>query len=145
MAGSIYLSVDLDYWGDDGVTPFPTRYLKKLLNLNVSRCVVVDHDKLLPHINKHPADMLINMDAHDDICSTVRSIPTLCDGTWSVFVKWARRAHYRWLHPHGSNAQARASARYCCDSEVNVYLPTYTAERDRLEDSQDAQIAFASY
>lgn len=61
--------------------------------------LVVYHHHLLQQVNLNPADVLINIDAHDDL--SLRSTPK--ESNWVRYVRWPRSPEYRWCHQQFDN------------------------------------------
>jgi hypothetical protein len=96
-----YLSIDIDYWqAKEGAQA--KRFFGKLSALKVPIICVVSHEKILEHVNAHPADVLVNIDAHSDLCPlwTPMMSRDLSDGNWANYVSWRSKAEYRWCWPH---------------------------------------------
>ncbi len=121
-----YLSIDLDYWSNHETDRSMRLFVEHALNLNVPTLLVREHHWLLKHINKHPAEHLINADHHDDIATrwdwqgfTEYCMDRPNEGTWASFVDWKRGSVFEWRYPNNGKA---GSCRYgICDEERDVY------------------------
>jgi len=104
MKQRIYLSVDLDYWcAGLALWSGAIRTMQKLIKLGKPIIMVADHGTMIEHINSHPADCLINVDAHSDIWGydSVRRIGNSVDcSNWVNAVSWQKGKEYIWFHPH---------------------------------------------
>lgn len=102
----IYLSIDLDYWGYSTLNSneLPFELFDRLAQLKVNKTIVLSHEHLLPHINKHADafDMLVNVDFHSDLCSYDDKYPNFeCnEGTWGNFVRASLNKRFIWSPPH---------------------------------------------
>jgi hypothetical protein len=116
LPGSIYLSLDLDYWQDEWVFQ---ELFDELVTLNLPTEMVIDHHHLLRHINTHKADILVNVDCHSDLAESggKYGAPKLNDGTWGNHVRWRRKSTFVWLHPFTN------CMKLChCHVEANPFL-----------------------
>lgn len=99
----IYLSIDLDFWSQE----LPFDWFEQIAKLPISKIIVVSHEQLLPHINKHCSqfDTLVNVDFHSDLCSHDPSCPHFeCDeGTWANFVNGSKEKEFIWSPPNGNS------------------------------------------
>ena len=104
MKQKIYLSVDLDYWCcGNAVWTGAVRMMNRLIKLDKPIIMVADHEKMLEHIDKYPADMLINVDAHSDIWDYgyTKSNSQKADcSNWVNYVRWQKQKEYLWYHSH---------------------------------------------
>ena len=93
-----YLSIDLDYWNGLRRRSIDI-FFKHVFQLGLPIWVAPFHDQLLPHINQHDCDTLINVDYHSDISDyEPRRLP-LTGGTWANFVKWKKHGTFIWRYP----------------------------------------------
>ena len=96
-----YLSIDLDYW--NGCTRKSINaFFAHVFQLRLPIWIAPLHHQLLPHINRHPCDVLINVDAHSDICDKRDDDDidlSLNEGTWANFVEWQQRGTFIWRYP----------------------------------------------
>jgi len=99
-----YLSIDIDFWNDLDAAE---RTLSKLFlrRGDIPVRAVMNHQQLLPSINKSGADLLVNVDEHSDLTDTDVNIFEC--GTWVSYVKWRTRGKYLWIRnqkgvSHGS-------------------------------------------
>ena len=119
MKDKIYLSIDLDYWQDSmEMTNWFLLHARYMKNVKI----VIDHHKLLPHINKYKCSTLINMDHHSDICEDEfknnnlligRSRPTLNCGTWANHINWRKSAKFIWLFRSNESLSRYSLGGYC--------------------------------
>ena len=104
MNKSIYLSVDLDYWcASETVWTGATDMLKTIAKWGGPTVMVDDHGDMLEHINKHPCQLLVNVDAHSDIWNydAIVRCGRECDcSNWVNYVRWQQGQEFLWLHPH---------------------------------------------
>jgi len=97
-----YLSIDLDYWSTFGNCRSAGQFFRKVLFLNVPILVVIEHEELVPNINKSGAQILYNVDYHSDICSDeqIKASEQPEDGTWVNFISWKKTGEYHWIYPN---------------------------------------------
>jgi len=120
MKQKIYLSVDLDYWCcGDTVWTGAIRMMDKLIKLGMPIIMVADHGKMLEHINQHPADLLINVDAHSDIWDYGYTDKNIDCSNWANYVGWQRYKEYLWLHPHRTGVWDRG---YCHGDQPSPFV-----------------------
>jgi len=92
-----YLSIDLDYWNGLRKRSIDA-FFKHVFRLGLPIWVAPFHDQLLPHINQHDCNCLVNVDYHSDI-SDYEPRLRLTEGTWANFVKWKRKGTFIWRYP----------------------------------------------
>jgi hypothetical protein len=91
-----YLSIDLDFWNGLGWRSIEG-FFKHVFDLRLPIFVAPFHDQLLPHINQHPCNTLINVDYHSDIADDDGSL--ICEeGTWANFVEWKHDGTFIWRY-----------------------------------------------
>lgn len=97
-----YLSIDLDYWMHHGTHNHATEFIKKVLSLRVPTVVVIEHEELVPYINKVlRKDIVYNVDYHsdivskDDICRSKNPM----DCNWANYVRGRTKAEFCWIVP----------------------------------------------
>lgn len=116
MQKDIFLSIDIDYWamyyhGLNCHSNVMINYLNKILNLSLPTHIVVEHQEMLPFVNKSGCDFLINLDYHSDITdSTERLQKEFNEGTWINYVNENQRKTFLWIYPE----------KVCYDSSINV-------------------------
>ncbi len=99
-----FLSVDLDFYNglDENLVCKSlnkiTAYAKKH---HIAIKAVMNHDQMLPLVNRSVANHLLNFDAHSDLCD--KEVGFLSCGTWISFVEWRTQGSYRWCHRHCSS------------------------------------------
>jgi hypothetical protein len=97
-----YLSIDLDYWNGLRKRSIDT-FFAHVFQLQLPIWIAPFHDQLLPHINQHDCDTLINVDYHSDIADFPalgrRRLPCN-EGTWANFVKWKKKGTFIWRYSH---------------------------------------------
>jgi len=98
-----YLTIDVDFWLDP-TNPMLTSLFSVLhwAMCHPEILVVTHHQQILKHANTHPADRLVNVDAHSDVCHWKpgeKMGPFNC-GTWGAFIEWRQAAVFHWIHPH---------------------------------------------
>jgi hypothetical protein len=93
---TVYLSVDLDFWGPQQGKGCKT-FLRKVLDLDVPVFLVGGHEVLLadPLI---AADVLVNVDFHSDYVAMHPNLDPHC-GSWVGFVPNAATHAYEWFVP----------------------------------------------
>jgi hypothetical protein len=97
------LSIDLDYFSA-GTERGLIRFFNRVLGLRLPIFVSAFHDQMLPWINSHPSDLLLNVDYHSDIQEIDKpalDLP-LCElgeGNWSNYVEWKENATFSWRYP----------------------------------------------
>lgn len=152
---NVYLSIDLDFWPDD----------KKMIrwfmaNLQYLKrhevCVVVDHHKMLPHINEQRCKHMINMDYHSDIVNDQyiagtdesgnfkvhnRRLPGLNCGTWGNYVEWrnSKGSSFTWLYPVKKCVQREYPGGYCHWGD-NPFAVDYATTWGRVGHTQDLSV-----
>jgi len=98
-----YVSIDIDYWAWSRSGKVCFEALQKFLcdvynNSKAPVVAVMNHQQLVPDVNRHQADILINIDTHADI-GYEDGVRTLHCGDWVNFIKWRRQADYLWVRP----------------------------------------------
>jgi len=93
----IYLSIDLDYWGEK----LPLDWFEQIAVLPVSKVVVISHEHLIGHANKFTAefDTLVNIDYHSDLASHDGEPIQKDEGTWANFIKQSKEKVFIWAPP----------------------------------------------
>jgi len=94
-----FLSLDIDFWNG---TPVP--YVKQYLNQiarhakrwNINLTSVMNHQQMLPLVNKSKARHLLNIDTHSDLAPA--NVAQLDCGSWISYVKWRGEGIYEWVH-----------------------------------------------
>jgi len=95
-----YLSIDLDFWCDHRNSGAATKFFKKVFALNVPITFVIEHEELLPDVNKMKnLDILYNVDYHSDIISQCDAEKKPQDYEWGNHVKGRRKAEFCWICP----------------------------------------------
>jgi hypothetical protein len=101
MSRDVYLSVDLDFWGDPDGAPLSTlsAFLKRFPAIPTK--VVRSHEELLPHANNTACSTLVNVDFHSDLGGNDpgRGPPEVGDGTWVDHVRWRDGGQFVWRCP----------------------------------------------
>jgi hypothetical protein len=108
MKRTAYLSIDMDYW-DHAYNAFNClqNLFQKLYTHDFKMwhqkynpiVAVMNHQRLLPHVNERRSDLLINIDKHSDI-SSEENLKDLNCGSWVSYVKWRKSANYLWTRQH---------------------------------------------
>jgi len=93
-----YVSIDMDFWDNVRIAE---KSLRKFLNSipDVPLVAVMNHQQLVRHVNKIPADVLVNIDTHSDLVEESTVLELNC-GTWVSYIKWRHEADYIWYHAH---------------------------------------------
>ena len=101
-----YLSIDLDYWYRNRTENGSIKFFRKVFDLGLPIKLATSHEELLPHINKHKADILYNVDTHADLFGKqdkaamdnfkLRNNPI--DGSWGAFVNWRETGCFWWMY-----------------------------------------------
>jgi hypothetical protein len=127
-----YLSVDLDFWCDHENAHSATRFINKVLNLNVPTIFVIEHEELLPDINRSKADILYNVDFHSDLCAKQELKPGEKpeDGTWANYVKWQSKGEFYWICPSLEKCYKENNGT-CCG---NPYLDPFKKKNEENTD-----------
>jgi hypothetical protein len=122
-----YLSVDIDFWCEHNSGDIK-RFMKKILMMGKPVNLVVEHDELIPYVNKSEATRLINVDYHSDIADLsaeeIKTKSHLNNGTWVNYVKKDLRKNFIWIYPYkkcytSSATWGRGGGR--CDSDKNPF------------------------
>jgi len=129
----LYLSVDLDFWNERSLAE--CRKVLDYIKFRHKKIEIVDeHQDLLPDINRHEPDTVINLDYHSDI-SNNEAVEWSCNqewddkdqdykaplncGTWANWVREASRQHFLWLYPSG----VKMSNALCHEPKEPKYNP----------------------
>jgi hypothetical protein len=107
------LSIDLDYWKT--VTPTMMDFLRQSLKLDVPKVLTKYHHRILPFVNRHKANVLINVDYHADLCEDDprNRLPELNCGTWVNHVKWRHNGTFVWVCPSKNDCY------HCCEGRCD--------------------------
>ena len=121
-----YLSIDLDFWNTKRTEEHSIKFFKKVAKLNIPMLLVDDHHHLLNDINESGCDYIYNVDYHSDLFGFTGEVDKMnflqniryylnC-GTWGIYVKWANRGTFNWIHPIDScyNDKNRKGACWGC-------------------------------
>lgn len=108
MNSKHYLSIDIDFWTKD--TTAMVNALMDLMNKRgrVPIIAVMNHQQLLPHVDKSRARHLINVDYHSDLHNI--STKELHCGSWVAYVKWRANGKYTWIRPEKDQSQGRCES-----------------------------------
>jgi hypothetical protein len=129
---SVYLSVDLDYWGaNENDKPFCTRFINRLFSLNVPILVVREHHHMLTDVNNSGCSHIEHVDYHSDLVDWPREGKKFTDlqydsrmnlncGSWLSYVMWRRRGSIRWRYPI-DNCFRTPDALGMCHTLVNPF------------------------
>lgn len=118
----VYLSVDLDYWTGDirtkrGMEQFVNKIIDKYEE-GMPVKLVLDHHRLLNHVNKFEVDTLINVDYHSDIVEETANESLDC-GSWITFVRDKGEMHVTWCAPNYKECVTHGAGR--CDDWFGPY------------------------
>lgn len=109
MVKDIYLSIDLDFWKDEGQREYEELffYLGNLFEKNIPIICVEYHHQMLPFVNrKKNLKELINIDFHSDFTDmTMKELEEdnlFNEGTWINFVNFRKRGTFTWIYPNRS-------------------------------------------
>lgn len=95
-----YLSVDLDFWSDYQNSRACSNFFKKIFNLKIPITFVIEHEELLPDMNKMKGlEILYNVDYHADIIAQLDTKKKPNDYDWANFVKGRKNAEFCWICP----------------------------------------------
>ena len=100
-----YLTIDVDFWlGAErraSVETLSHLFTVLLWALKQDNALAVTHHhQILKHANAFPADRLINIDYHSDVCTWAEwedGLGNLNSGTWGAFIEWRQKAEFLWL------------------------------------------------
>lgn len=96
---NVYLSIDLDYWGQLEHTTDVKHFFKRVFKLGLPLTVACYHHHLVNDINDHiHLKRVLNVDFHSDI-SEQRSNETLREGNWANFVQNRHNMTFEWRYP----------------------------------------------
>lgn len=98
-----YVSIDFDFWNENPELAYEEvdNFLKNLKG-KIPMIGVMNHQQLLPYVNKSRALKLVNIDYHSDACS-VQDLSSLHCGSWVSYVDWADIGTYIWVRPVDSS------------------------------------------
>ena len=92
---AVWLSIDLDaYHGGDADMLAGLVHAAK--DAGTPSVLVKAHQQLLPFVDRAPADILVNIDEHDDLFVKRLKRPACCE--WACHVAWASKGTYAWMH-----------------------------------------------
>jgi hypothetical protein len=96
-----FLSIDMDYWNDlednaEIALENLNLILKSCNTSNIPLSAVMNHNQMLPLVNKSNTNQLINIDYHSDLATN--DVSELNCGTWVSYVKNRKKSKYKWLH-----------------------------------------------
>jgi len=115
-----YLSIDLDYWRYRKDPQPCTTFFQQVWGLQLPIYVVMYHHHLLPHINAHDCDILINVDYHSDLADLEPGrILDFNEGTWANFVDWRCVGRFIWRYPA---SECLSGGTGYCHSNHNPFL-----------------------
>ena len=102
MNDSIYLSIDMDFWTDPAQAE---RCLVKFLDGRgkTPTIAVMNHQQLLPYVDKSRARTLVNVDYHSDLHEA--NTQEFHCGSWVSFVKWRKQGRYLWVRQTVNSSQ----------------------------------------
>lgn len=108
MNANRYISIDVDFWIKD--TKALTRSLMSLMDNkgDIPIVAVMNHQQLLPHVNKADARHLINIDYHSDLNNI--TVKELHCGSWVSYVTWRREGRYTWIRPERDPSRGRCES-----------------------------------
>jgi hypothetical protein len=120
-----YVSIDIDFFNDTDdfdVEAYLNEIFSKAKECKIPCVAVMNHQQLIPFVNKSAARHLINLDEHSDLADT--PVTTLNCGTWVNYVTWRNRGMYSWIHA-GSVDQGE-----CSEGEHVVFRTTRKTGRN---------------
>lgn len=106
-----FLSIDIDYWNNiehslnkdnplqpkvTALTDFLQELTDKARERNIPISAVMNHQQMLPKVNRSEARTVINIDTHSDFVDT--TVTELNCGTWLAYVHWRHEGNYFWIH-----------------------------------------------
>lgn len=114
-----YLSIDIDYFNAELINkPYRRHksaekellsFFKQIQGLSVPVLLTVNHDEILPDVNKFKCEKLVNVDYHSDLADLVERGKKLVDpsgrecplneGTWVNFVNTRKSGIFEWRYP----------------------------------------------
>lgn len=95
-----YLSVDIDYWRDPEYAKAHLEALIKYAQADkIPIQTVMNHQQLLPFVNKSGARKLINIDEHSDVTCVPQNLHC---GSWVSYVTWRTTGTYYWIRNSSS-------------------------------------------
>lgn len=92
----IFLSIDSDFFDARHEIEFATVLDACTKHHNIS--AVMNHQQMLPLVNKSSARILLNLDRHSDLGEGDETEALGC-GSWVNYVKWRGEGRYIWVHP----------------------------------------------
>lgn len=133
---SVYLSVDLDYWGSATARCNEkmscTRFINKLLRLGVPTLIVRHHHYMLDDVNDSGCSFIEHIDYHSDLTDWPGKIKKFTDkpyhgrmhlncGTWLNYVKWRDVGEVRWRYPSNECAAGNDIGQGHCYTVLNPF------------------------
>jgi hypothetical protein len=95
-----YVSIDFDFWNDNPELAYEEvdDLLGEIALPKSSLVGVMNHQQMLPYVNKSGASKLINVDYHSD-ASHIRTLASFNCGTWVSYIDWSDKGTYVWIRP----------------------------------------------
>ncbi len=119
---SIFLSIDLDYWNRTArsgcmVAPDPDAFFDQVFKLGLPIHLTMLHKEMVPWLCSHPCDLVVNIDAHPDMCNrpvVVKddkiAINSSNEGDLFGWVPWRNKAQF--MHVAQENPEKLKNARW---------------------------------